>query len=108
MDDVLKSDYYKSPLGYDNVGWFVNEVIKIENKMAFYFKNTQEDVIITEKDEEDFKNNDVCRFYEKKLRLIKLEISVILPVNTKVQLITLVISMLHRNKVILFHSYLII
>ena len=26
LEDVLKSDYYKSPLGYSNVGWFVNEV----------------------------------------------------------------------------------
>ena len=35
LEDVSKSDYYKSPLGYDNVDWFVNEVIKLENKMAF-------------------------------------------------------------------------
>ena len=38
LEDVLQSDYYKSPLGYDNVDWFVNEVIKLENKMTFYFK----------------------------------------------------------------------
>ena len=38
LEDVLKSGYYKSPLGYDNVDWFVDEVIKLENKMAFYFK----------------------------------------------------------------------
>ena len=47
LEDVLKSDYYKSPLGYNNVYWFVNEVIKIENKMAFYFKNTKKDIIMT-------------------------------------------------------------
>ena len=41
LEDVLKSEYYKSPLGYNNVDWFVNEVIKLENKMAFYFKNTK-------------------------------------------------------------------
>ena len=35
MNDVLKSGYYESPLGYDNVDWFDNEVIKLENKMAF-------------------------------------------------------------------------
>ena len=28
FDDILKSRYYKSPLDYDNVDWFVNEVIK--------------------------------------------------------------------------------
>ena len=26
LNDVLKSDYYKSPLGYNNVDWFVDEV----------------------------------------------------------------------------------
>ena len=51
--DILKSEYHKSPLGYDNVEWFVNEVIKIENKMVFYFKNFKKDIITTEKDEED-------------------------------------------------------
>ena len=30
LEDVLKSGYYKSPLGYDNVDWFVDEVIKLE------------------------------------------------------------------------------
>ena len=41
LEDVLKSDYYKSPLGYDNVDWFVKKVIKLEIKMAFNFKNTK-------------------------------------------------------------------
>ena len=27
LDDVLKSGYHISPLGYDNVDWFVDEVI---------------------------------------------------------------------------------
>ena len=65
LEDVLKSDYYKSPLGYDNVNWFVDEVIKIENKMAFYFKNTKRDINMLEEDEEDYKNNNICRFCEK-------------------------------------------
>ena len=38
LDDVLKSGFHKSPLGCPNVDWFVNEVIKLEKKMAFYFK----------------------------------------------------------------------
>ena len=65
LEDVLKSDYYKSPLGYDNVDWFVDEVIKLENKMAFYFKNTKKDNNMTDEDEEDYRNDNVCRFCEK-------------------------------------------
>ena len=67
LEDVLKSDYYKSPLGYDNVDWFVDEVIKLENKMAFYFKNTKKDIIMTEEDKEDYRNNNICRFCEKNI-----------------------------------------
>ena len=67
LEDVLKSEYYKSPLGYDNVDWFVDEAIKLENKMAFYFKNTKKDIIMTVKDEEDFRNDNICRFCEKEI-----------------------------------------
>ena len=66
LEDVLKSDYYQSPSGYDNVDWFVDEVVKLENKMTFYFKNTNKDIIMTQ-DEEDYKNNNICRFCEKKI-----------------------------------------
>ena len=38
LEDVLKSGYYKSLLGYNSVDWFVNEVIKLENIMTFFFK----------------------------------------------------------------------
>ena len=76
LDDVLKSDYYKSPLGYNNADWFVDDVIKLENKMAFYFKNTKKDIILTEENEEDYRINNICRFCEKKYCLIKLEIIV--------------------------------
>ena len=67
MEDVLESGYYESPLGYDNVDWFVKEIIKLENKMAFYFKNTKQDIIMTKENEEDFKNNNICRFCEKEI-----------------------------------------
>ena len=67
LEDVLKSDSYKSPLGYDNVDWFIDEVIKLENKMAFYFKNTNKDIIMTEEDEEDYRNDNICRFCEKEI-----------------------------------------
>ena len=67
LEDFLKSNYYKSPLDYNNVDWFVDEVIKLENKMAFYFKNTKEDIIMTEKDKEDFRNDNICRYCEKNI-----------------------------------------
>ena len=65
LEDVLESRYHKSPSGYDNVDWFVDEVMKLENKMALYFKNTNKGIIMTEKDQEDFKNDNICRFCEK-------------------------------------------
>ena len=55
LNDTLQGGYYKSPLGYNNVDWFVEEVIKLENKVAFYFKNTKKDIIMTKDDEEDYK-----------------------------------------------------
>ena len=65
LEDVLKSGYHKSPLGYDIVDWFVDDVIKLENKTTSYFKNTNKDIIMTEEDQEDFKNDNICRFFEK-------------------------------------------
>ena len=65
IENVLKSGYHKSALGYNNVDWIVDEFIKLENKMAFYFKNTKKHIIMTEEDKENFKNNNVCRFCEK-------------------------------------------
>ena len=62
---VLKSEYYKYPLSYNNVDWFFNEVIKLENKMALYFKNTKKDINMTDEDEEDYRNNNICRYCEK-------------------------------------------
>ena len=62
LKDVLKSGYYKSTSGYDNVDWFVNEVIKLEKKMAFYFLDTNKDIIMTEEDEEDYRITNICRF----------------------------------------------
>ena len=33
--------------------------------MAFYFENSKEDIIMIKENEEDFKNNNICRFCEK-------------------------------------------
>ena len=71
LEAVLKSGYYKSTLGYENVNWFVDETIKLENKMAFYFKNTNKDIIMTEKDEKDYRNNNICRFGENNIECDK-------------------------------------
>ena len=54
MEEFLEGGYYESPLGYDNVDWYVNEVIKLGSKMASCFKNTKKDIIVTEDDEEDY------------------------------------------------------
>ena len=67
LEDVLKSGYHKSPLGYSNVDSFVDEVIRVENKMAFYFKNNKKDIFMTEEDEKDYRNNIICRFCEKNI-----------------------------------------
>ena len=71
MEDVLETGYYESPLGYDNVDWFVGEIIKLEKKMAFYFKNTKKDIIMTQKNREDFEKNNICRFCEKEIISVK-------------------------------------
>ena len=67
MEDVLESGYYDTPLGYNNNDWYVNQVIKLENKMAFYVKNTKKDIVMTEENEEDYKNNNICQFFEKEI-----------------------------------------
>ena len=67
MEDVLEGGYYESPLGYNDVDWFVKKFIKLENKMVFYYKNTKKDIIMSEEDEEDYRKNNVCRFCERKI-----------------------------------------
>ena len=41
LEGILKSGYHKSPLEYNIVDCFANEVKKLENKMVFYFLNTK-------------------------------------------------------------------
>ena len=67
LEDVLKCGYHKSALGYNNVDWFVDEVIKLENKLTLCFKNTNKDIIMVEEIEEDFRNNNICRFFERNI-----------------------------------------
>ena len=65
LEDILKSGYHKSPLGHENVNWFVDEIVKLENRMNFWFKNTKKDIIMTEEDKQDFENDNICRYCEK-------------------------------------------
>ena len=75
MEDVIGSGYYDSPLGYNIVDWYVNEVTKLENKMVFYFKNTEKDIVVSKEDEEYLKKSFFVDSVKKKY-LIKLEITV--------------------------------
>ena len=67
LEDVLKSEYYESLPDYKNVEWFVDEVKKLEKKMAFYFKHSKKDIIMTQENKKDFENINICCFCEKKL-----------------------------------------
>ena len=35
--------------------------------MNFYFINTKKDIVMTEEDEENYKNNNICYFCEKEI-----------------------------------------
>ena len=35
--------------------------------MAFYFKNTKNEIFLTEEDKEDYKNSNICRFCEREI-----------------------------------------
>ena len=72
LQDVLKTEYHKSPLGFENINWFVDEIIRLENKMNFWFKNTNKDIIMTEVNKQDFENNGICRYCEKYIKTDKL------------------------------------
>ena len=39
--------------------------------MNFWFKNTKKDIIMTEEDQRDFENNNICRYCEKNKELYK-------------------------------------
>ena len=67
MDDVLRSGYYESLLGYDNVYWLVDEALKLQNKLAFYFTNTDKDFIMIEQDEQQHRDTNICRLCEEKM-----------------------------------------
>ena len=49
----------------------MDEVLKLKNELNFHFKNTKKGIILTEEDEEDFKDNKICRFGEKETLIDK-------------------------------------
>ena len=59
-------------MGYINVDWFADEVIKLKEIMALYFKNINKDNIMTEENEEDYRSNNIRRFCEKEFSFKKL------------------------------------
>ena len=65
LDIVLKTGYYEYLLGYDNVDWFMDEDITFENKMDFCFENTNKGIIMSKEDEESYRDNIICKVYEK-------------------------------------------
>ena len=60
LDDVPKLGYYKSPFRRNNVGWFVDEMTKLENQMSFYFKNTDKEIVLSADVEIRFRMNNTC------------------------------------------------
>ena len=42
LNDILQSRHYEPPEGYNNVDWFVDEFMKLENRMAAFLNNTKE------------------------------------------------------------------
>ena len=63
LPSVLQSGYV-SNFGPNNVDWFVGEIIKLENKMNFHFKNTNVELNMLPEDEYNFENSDKCWFCE--------------------------------------------
>ena len=76
-EDVLESGYYKSPLGYENVDWFVEEVKESQNEMKLYFQNTKRISIRLENIKKILKVIICVDFVKNILNLIKLRIIVI-------------------------------
>ena len=67
MEEFLKSGFFESLLGYNNVDWYVNEVEKLENKMSFYFKKTKKDISMTEQDEKHYRKTNNCQSCERNI-----------------------------------------
>ena len=65
LNDVLQSGYYESPLGYDTVDLFVDEVIKLENKTNSFVGNNEKGITMTGKEVKVCEKNIIYRFRER-------------------------------------------
>ena len=108
MDGILESGSYVYPIGYDKVDWLVDEVLKLKQKVKFYFKNTKKDIILTREDEGDYRNNTNCQFCEKETISDKLGDHCHLTGKKEVQLLKNIILMLLRIKVISYRFFTIL
>ena len=50
----------------------MDEIVKLENKKAFYYKNTMKNIIMTEEDYQDYRIKSNCRFCEKFIEFDKI------------------------------------
>ena len=68
--------------------------------MNFWFKNTNKDIIMTEEDNQDFENNNICRYCEKYIEIDKVRDHCHLTLNIEGLLIMNVIYRLSKKIVI--------
>ena len=76
--------------------------------MVFYFKNTKKDIIMTQKDKEDFENNNICRFCEKEIISEKVRDHCHLTGKYRGPAHNVCNIILNRKIVILYHFFFII
>ena len=76
FNDILESGCYESTLGYNTDSWFVDEISTSKKEMNFFFLNTDEKIIMSEKDEQQYRKKTIVDFAELKKFRISLEIIV--------------------------------
>ena len=64
LNDILQRGYFYSLLGYDNVNWFENEVIKLGKKELFS-AILKKDIILSEEDDDHYRSTKNWWFCEK-------------------------------------------
>ena len=65
FEDVLGNEYCSFNTDYDNLDWFVNDVIVLENEMVFCFQNTKKDIILTDEAQEVLLKKIIVAFLKK-------------------------------------------
>ena len=83
----------------------MTKVLQLENKKDFYFKNTNEDIIMTGEDEDDSRKTDICLFCARNIESDKVRDHCLPYWNGQNSSLAFVIILSHRNKAIFFHFY---